>query len=468
LCEDKVTMNEKKRLRVAVLFGGRSAEHEVSIASAASVIRALDPEKYEVVPIGINKEGRWLAGGGAQKLLAETIRQGKHVLLAPEPGTTSLLRLGGEAAGAEMGIDVVFPVLHGTYGEDGTIQGLLELANLPYVGCGVLASSVGMDKEVQKRLFEQAGLPVVKSLTVPRSRWEREREQVLSDVQRKFRLPVILKPATLGSSVGITKAHDAEELAAGLDLASEFAQKILVERAVDAREIEISVLGNEEPRASIPGEILPHHEFYDYAAKYTEEGTKLAVPAVLKPRQTKKLQNYAIRAFQAIEGRGMARVDFFLERQTGRIYLNEINTIPGFTSISMYPRLWQPASATTRQPAARFRKAEPAGRSLFPFSSFPSGGDKQRLWCGPTKAQAMACAPAGLRAGALRRAAGRRDRWGHRAAWGQRRRRNRAGRGRGRRRGRCGGFGRRSWRPGRRNRCQASRTRGRIPGRKCG
>jgi D-alanine-D-alanine ligase len=334
-------MEQKKRLRVAVLFGGRSAEHEVSIASAASVIRALNPAKYDVLPIGISKDGKWLAGDGAQKLLADTIRKGRRVLLPPEPGATSLMRFGGEAAGSGLGVDVVFPVLHGTYGEDGTIQGLLELANLPYVGCGVLASSVGMDKEVQKRLFEQAGLPVVKSQTVPRPRWEREREQVLSEVQRKFRFPIILKPATLGSSVGITKAHNAAELAAGLDLAAEFAQKILVERAVDAREIEISVLGNEEPRASVPGEILPHHEFYDYAAKYTEEGTRLVVPAPLKPRQTKKLQNYAIRAFQAVDGSGMARVDFFLERQTGRMYLNEINTIPGFTSISMYPRLWE-------------------------------------------------------------------------------------------------------------------------------
>jgi D-alanine-D-alanine ligase len=342
-------MEQKKRLRVAVLFGGRSAEHEVSIASAASVIRALDPGKYDVLPIGISKDGRWLAGEGAQKLLADTIQRGQRVLLPPEPGATALMRLGGEKAGPGLGVDVVFPVLHGTYGEDGTIQGLLELANLPYVGCGVLASSVGMDKEVQKRLFEQAGLPVVKSQTVPRPRWEQEREQVLDEVQRKFRFPVILKPATLGSSVGISKAHDAAELAAGLDLAAEFAQKILVERAVDAREIEISVLGNEEPRASVPGEILPHHEFYDYAAKYTEEGTQLVVPAPLKPRQTKKLQNYAIRAFQAIDGSGMARVDFFLERQTGRMYLNEINTIPGFTSISMYPRLWEASGVSYRE-----------------------------------------------------------------------------------------------------------------------
>jgi D-alanine-D-alanine ligase len=334
-------MKETKHLRVAVLFGGRSAEHEVSIASAASVIRALDPAKYEVVPIGISKEGRWLIGDSAQKMLADTIREGRHVLLPPEPGASALLQLDSGDAGPATGIDVVFPVLHGTYGEDGTIQGLLELAGLPYVGCGVLASAVGIDKEVQKRLFEHAGLPVVKYLLLPRSRWKYKSEDALEDIQRRFQFPLIVKPATLGSSVGITKARDVAELAAALGLAAEFAQKILVERAVEGREIEVSVLGNEEPRASVPGEIIPHHEFYDYEAKYTEEGTQYLVPAPLKPRQTAKVQDYAVRAFQAIEGRGMARVDFFLERHTGRLYINEINTIPGFTAISMYPRLWE-------------------------------------------------------------------------------------------------------------------------------
>jgi D-alanine-D-alanine ligase len=341
-------MTNDKRLRVAILFGGRSAEHEVSIASAASVIRALDPAKYTAVPIGISKDGRWLAGDTAEKMLADTIRRGRRVLLPAEPGA-AVLPLNPEGAKTPMPIDVVFPVLHGTYGEDGTVQGLLELADLPYVGCGVLASSVGMDKEVQKRLFEHAGLPVVKHLLVLRTRWEAAGQAVLEDVRRLFRFPVFVKPATLGSSVGMTKVHEAGELANALRLAADFAPKILVERAVDAREIEVSVLGNEDARASLPGEIIPHREFYDYAAKYTEEGTKLTVPAPLDRRQTAKVQEYAVRAFQAIEGRGMARVDFFLERRTGRIYLNEINTIPGFTSISMYPRLWEASGVSYRE-----------------------------------------------------------------------------------------------------------------------
>ncbi|HEV2387171.1 MAG TPA: D-alanine--D-alanine ligase family protein [Candidatus Acidoferrales bacterium] len=339
----------RKRLRIAVLFGGRSAEHEVSIASASSVIRALDPAKYDAVPIGISKDGRWLVGRHAQKMLSDTLKQGERVFLPPEPGASALVRYSDEGSAPAVGIDVVFPVLHGTYGEDGTLQGLLELANLPYVGAGVLASAVGMDKDVQKRLFEQAGLPVVPWIALPRSRWENHRQEVLEQVASRFQFPVFVKPATLGSSVGMTKAHGAEELPAALDLAAEFAQKILIERGVDAREIEVAVLGNEEPRASVPGEVIPHHEFYDYAAKYTEEGTQLVIPAPLNPRQTAKVQEYAVRAFQVIEGRGMARMDFFLERHTGRIYLNEINTIPGFTSISMYPRMWEASGLSYRE-----------------------------------------------------------------------------------------------------------------------
>ncbi|HVB34604.1 MAG TPA: D-alanine--D-alanine ligase family protein [Patescibacteria group bacterium] len=333
-------MTNNKLLRVAILFGGRSAEHEVSIASAASVIRALDPAKYIAVPIGISKEGRWLVAGSEQKTLADTIRQGRRVCLSAEPGSV-VRSLDLDGSSLPIDVDVVFPVLHGTFGEDGTVQGLLELAGLPYVGCGVLASSVGMDKEVQKRLFDHAGLPVVKYLSVSRARWKAGSEAVLEDVRRRFHFPVFVKPATLGSSVGMTKAHNAVELTEGLQLAAQFTEKILVERAVNAREIEVSVLGNEDPHASVPGEIIPHREFYDYTAKYSEEGTQLVVPAPLTARQTAKVQDYAVRAFQAIEGSGMARVDFFLERQTGRLYVNEINTIPGFTPISMYPHLWE-------------------------------------------------------------------------------------------------------------------------------
>jgi len=231
--------------------------------------------------------------------------------------------------------------LHGTFGEDGTVQGLLDLAGLPYVGAGVLASSVGMDKDVQKRLFEQAGLPVAEFLAIPRAAWEKSRAKVLRAVERKFRFPLFVKPATLGSSVGMTKVHARAELPAALDLAAEFAQKIIVERAILGRELEVSVLGNEDPQASVPGEVIPHREFYDYAAKYLEEGTQLIIPAKLTRAQARRLQDCAVRAFRAIECTGMARVDFFLERRTGRAYVNEINTIPGFTSISMYPKLWE-------------------------------------------------------------------------------------------------------------------------------
>jgi D-alanine-D-alanine ligase len=338
---------EKKRLRVGVLFGGRSGEHEVSLISAASVIQALDPAKYEAVPIGITKDGRWLAGTAAHKMLPDVLRSGECVMLSADPNVAALVPVSGSRAGA-LRVDVVFPVLHGTYGEDGTVQGLLDLAGLPYVGSGVLGSAVGMDKDMQKRLFLQAKLPVGDFLAITRAEWEKSRGKVLGAIRKKFRFPVFVKPATLGSSVGMTKAHDAKELAAAMDLATEFAQKIVVERAIRGREIEVSVLGNEEPAASIPGEIVPHREFYDYAAKYLEEGTRLLIPAKLKRAQVKLFQKYAVRAFRALECLGMARVDFFLEHRTGRILLNEINTIPGFTSISMYPKLWEASGLSYR------------------------------------------------------------------------------------------------------------------------
>jgi D-alanine-D-alanine ligase len=339
---------EKKRLRVGVLFGGRSGEHEVSLISAASVIQALDPDKYEAVPIGITKDGRWLAGTAAHKMLPEILRSGERVMLSADPNVAALVPVSNSRPDA-LRVDVVFPVLHGTYGEDGTVQGLLDLAGLPFVGSGVLGSAVGMDKDMQKRLFLQAKLPVGDFLAIPRAAWEKSRGKVLSAIRKKFRFPVFVKPATLGSSVGMTKAHDPKELAAAMDLAAEFAQKILVERAIRGREIEVSVLGNEDPKASIPGEIVPHREFYDYAAKYLEEGTRLLIPAKLNRAQVKRFQEYAVRAFRALECLGMARVDFFLEQRTGRILLNEINTIPGFTSISMYPKLWEASGLPYRE-----------------------------------------------------------------------------------------------------------------------
>jgi D-alanine-D-alanine ligase len=330
-----------KRIRVGILFGGRSGEHEVSLASAASVMRALDPEKYEAVPIGISKDGRWLVGGGAQKMLSEVLKTGERVVLPPDPNAASLMPITPAPGQPSTRVDVVFPVLHGTFGEDGTVQGLLELAGLPYVGAGVLASAVGMDKDVQKRLFKEAGLPIVPFVAVARAEWEYKPGDVTQRVKKKLKFPVFIKPATLGSSVGMTRVKKESELAAAMDEAASFAQKILVERAVNAREIEVAVLGNADPQASVPGEIVPHREFYDYTAKYLEEGTQLIIPAKLTPRLVKQFQDYAVRAFRAIDGTGMARADFFLLRRGGRIYINELNTIPGFTSISMYPKMWE-------------------------------------------------------------------------------------------------------------------------------
>ncbi|HWZ24120.1 MAG TPA: D-alanine--D-alanine ligase family protein [Verrucomicrobiae bacterium] len=328
-----------RKLRVGVLFGGRSGEHEVSLASAASIIRGLDPQKYEAVPIGITKEGHWLIGAGAQKMLPEVLRTGQRVLMSADPTESALMPLDGSPQGQKL--DVVFPVIHGTFGEDGTMQGLLELAGLPFVGAGVLGSAIGMDKDVAKKLMQVAGIPVVPWIAVQRADWERQPKEIRRAIEKKFKYPVFVKPATLGSSVGMTKVHSRAELGPALDLAAEFAMKIMVERAVSAREIEVSVLGNHDPRASIPGEIVPHREFYDYAAKYLEEGTKLLVPAKLKKAEVKKVQSMAVTAFRALELSGMARVDFFIEKRGGKIFLNEVNTIPGFTSISMYPKLWE-------------------------------------------------------------------------------------------------------------------------------
>jgi D-alanine-D-alanine ligase len=328
-----------RKLRVGVLFGGRSGEHEVSLASAASIIRGLDPQKYEAVPIGITKEGHWLIGAGAQKMLPEVLRTGQRVVMSADPTESALMPLDGSPRGQKL--DVVFPVIHGTFGEDGTMQGLLELAGLPFVGAGVLGSAIGMDKDVAKKLMQVAGIPVVPWIAVQRADWEHQPKEIRRGIEKKFKYPVFVKPATLGSSVGMTKVHSRAELGPALDLAAEFAIKIIVERAVSAREIEVSVLGNHDPRASIPGEIVPHREFYDYAAKYLEEGTQLLIPAKLTKSEVKKVQAMAVTAFRALELSGMARVDFFIEKRGGKIFLNEVNTIPGFTSISMYPKLWE-------------------------------------------------------------------------------------------------------------------------------
>ncbi|HJV05581.1 MAG TPA: D-alanine--D-alanine ligase family protein [Actinomycetota bacterium] len=348
----------RRRIRVALVFGGRSAEHEVSVVSARSVAEALDPERYELVAVGIDKEGRWhllaeppaLEAGSTEALPSVRPDAGSEVALAREPGARELVGPSGEREP----IDVVFPVLHGPFGEDGTIQGLLDLAGVPYVGSGVLGSAVGMDKAVQKVLFVAAGLRVADHLVVSEREWLDDPEAVEAGAAG-LGFPVFVKPAALGSSVGITKVREPGELGPAMKEALSYGRKALVERAVEgAREIELSVLGNDDPVASVAGEIVPEgHEFYDYDAKYVDEhGARLIIPADVPPETLEELQRQAVTAFRAIDGAGMARVDFFL-LPSGEIYVNEINTIPGFTKISMYPKLWEASGVSYRELIAR-------------------------------------------------------------------------------------------------------------------
>lgn len=336
-----------KRLRVGILFGGRSAEHEISIRSAANVVAAADPKKYEVVPIAITKDGRWYAGmlpGGSQSRPRLEAARGKKLEVVPAAspaGAGPLIPVRKSDSNRRFGrLDVIFPLLHGTFGEDGAVQGLLELCGIPYVGAGVLGSAAGMDKEVMKRLFRERGLPIVPYLAIRRADWEAAPRKACLAIEKKFRYPVFVKPANLGSSVGITKAHNRKGLGKALQTAADFDRKILVEKAIEGREIECAVLGNDDAAASLPGEVVPGREFYDYADKYLEDTAQLIVPAPLRAAQTRRVQRLAVEAFQATDCAGMARVDCFLEKRTGKFFLNEINTIPGFTSISMYPRLW--------------------------------------------------------------------------------------------------------------------------------
>jgi D-alanine-D-alanine ligase len=330
----------ERRVRVGLLFGGRSSEHEVSLQSAASIASAIDASRFEVVPIGITREGRWLlpADSAAALRRGPGAVGGEPLALVPA-GDAALVPVGRAEAAAP--VDVVFPVLHGPNGEDGTVQGLLELAGVPYVGSGVLGSAVGMDKAAMKHLLRQHGLPVVDFWLVRRPDWERDPEGVVGEAERRFGYPCFVKPCNMGSSVGVTKAHDRAELRAGLERAASFDRRLLVERAVDAREIECGVLGNDDPVASVPGEVVPAREFYDYEAKYHDERLELRIPAPLEPSQAAEIQALSVAAFRALDCAGLARVDFFLERGTGRIYVNEVNTMPGFTRVSMYPKLWE-------------------------------------------------------------------------------------------------------------------------------
>jgi D-alanine-D-alanine ligase len=346
----------RKKLRVGVLFGGRSGEHEVSLLSAASILKAIDRKKFDVVPIGITKEGHWLAAADATQMLegdenavarrlragdpeatpgAKLLHEGIPTLFAPEPGETAALA----TSATNKGVDVVFPVLHGTFGEDGTIQGLFELAGIAYVGSGVLGSSAGMDKDVMKRLFAQVRLPIVKHVTVLRSDWEASPRRVFAQIEKALTYPVFVKPANLGSA---------------LDVAARYDRKLIVEQGVGgkksrARELEVGVLGNDDARASVVGEIIPGKEFYDYEAKYLSEGSVPVIPAKLGGAETKKIREMAIAAFHACDLAGLARVDFLMEPDgKRRIYLNEVNTLPGFTQISMYPKLWEASGISYR------------------------------------------------------------------------------------------------------------------------
>ena len=330
-------------IRVAVVFGGRSGEHEVSLASATSIMENLDPSKYEVMAVGITKEGRWLLQGDPMKaLMAGYVLTGSEPTLVDiAPRETEIGPAGSRQGQQRLDVDVVFPVLHGTYGEDGTIQGLLELAGVPYVGGGVLASAAGMDKAIMKALFRERGLPVVKSLVFTRAELESNLPAVAGQIEAQLGFPCFTKPANLGSSVGISKARSEAELHAALAAAARYDRKVIVEEGIDCREIECSVLGNDDPIASVPGEVVPSNEFYDYEAKYISQGSRLLIPAPVDDATAREIRRVAVEAFKAIDCAGMARVDFFLERGSGQVYLNEINTIPGFTKISMYPKLWE-------------------------------------------------------------------------------------------------------------------------------
>ena len=350
-----------KKLRVGVIYGGRSGEHEVSIASAAAVVQNLDRQRYEPIPIRIEKDGRWIIADRlpASASAAEVIEQGKHAPrltrggreahLRAHPSDEQILTI-GEGEGAQitgMGLDIVFPVLHGPYGEDGTVQGLLELANIPYVGAGVLASAVGMDKAVAKLVFAARGLPVFPYLVVLRQQWLARPQQVELEIASTLGFPLFVKPANLGSSVGISKVKSAAQLGEAMKLAADFDRKIVVEAAVpEAREIECAVLGNDTPEASVPGEVIPSREFYDYEAKYLDDDSQIVIPARLSDAQTAQVRRLAIEVFLAVDGAGMARVDFLMEGKSGTLYVNEINTIPGFTTISMYAKMWAASGVT--------------------------------------------------------------------------------------------------------------------------
>jgi D-alanine-D-alanine ligase len=342
-----------KKLKVGVIFGGRSGEHEVSLHSANSIMRALNPDKYEIIPVGISRKGSWMLGVKPETMLENNAANGKSCILYSgnnekkmQPNTTDatgkgLILVDNPESENKVNLDLLFPVVHGTFGEDGTMQGLLEQADMPYVGCGVLASAVGMDKTIAKKLFRDAGLKVAPFMQILRSNWKKNKKDILKQIEKQFTFPCFVKPVNSGSSVGISKATDTDSLTAAIEEASRFDRKILIEAFVEGRELEVSVLGNDEPIASLPGEVVPCNEFYDYKAKYVDDRSELKIPADLSEEQIETIRNQAITAYKALDCAGMARVDFFLEKESNRLVINEINTIPGFTRISMYPKLWE-------------------------------------------------------------------------------------------------------------------------------
>lgn len=369
------TGSPDKKIRVGVIFGGRSAEHEVSLTSAKAILKAIDPEKYDVALIGITREGRWLSLGDARLAagnkpdpiaLMEPFSSPKagadttQTALLPDPsalkrGLAEISNVGGSASlqfGAP--VDVIFPVLHGPYGEDGTMQGLLELANVPYVGCGVLASAVGMDKVTAREIFKQHGLPVLGYFALKRKDWEKDpetKEVLLDRIEAEMGYPNFVKPVNMGSSVGISKVRNRQELAEAINMACRYDRKIMVEKALNPRELEVAVLGNDDPIASVVGEILISHksDFYSYTAKYQDEEVGFTIPADIPTELSDRLRAMAVRAFEAVDCAGMTRVDFFQDRDTGEVYLNEVNTIPGFTPVSMYPMMWEKTGLSYRE-----------------------------------------------------------------------------------------------------------------------
>ena len=339
---------ENGKIRIGIIFGGRSGEHDVSLVSAASIMKALDKNKYEIIPIGVTRTGVWLtdvttemmekysktkdktALKGAKKVVFSSDTENKGLIVLNENGKNEIIKL-----------DVVFPINHGTYGEDGTLQGMLDQADMPYVGCGVIASAAGMDKTIAKKLFKDSGLAIAPYVEILRCDWRYQPEDSIKLMEKEIGYPCFVKPVNSGSSVGITKAHNKVEFKKAMDEACKYDRKILIEKAINAREIEVSVMGNDHPKASLPGEIVPCNEFYDYSAKYIDDKSKLEIPAKLPDNLIEKIRESAVKAYKSLDGAGLARVDFFVEKETNNIIINEINTLPGFTSISMYPKLWE-------------------------------------------------------------------------------------------------------------------------------